>query len=190
MLAFYRAHSFIPLVLAMFFLLTAQAQTEKGYMTTGSNVQVSYFSQDTIHSFDININPNLGYFVINNLMLGASIGVGLTSDNRGPKGKSRLVLNTSFTPAIRYYFLKEKLRPFLFLRFGYTGATTIVDGRTQNIDGFLANGGLGLNYFFNEQIALEATLGYTGTKQTARTLQSRMALGLGVQIFFRATVKE
>ena len=182
----------LPLLIILFTItsFSLMAQTEKGSMITGANVSISYSSQDSIYSFDMNFNPNFGYFVVANFMMGMSIGIGITSDNKAKNLKSRLFINTSFTPFVRYYFLKGKWRPFLFARFGYYGSTSIINGGTGNSDGLTGGGGVGINYFFNKNAAFEATLGYTGTRATGKTLNSRFALGLGVQLFFHPKIKE
>jgi|JI9StandDraft_1071089.scaffolds.fasta_scaffold179892_2 hypothetical protein len=179
----------LPFLLLIFLALGASAQTEKGSMITGTNVGISYTSQDSLHSFDMNFNPNFGYFVANNFMMGMSVGIGITSDNKAKKLKNRLFINTSFAPFVRYYFLKEKWRPFLYARFGYFGTTLISNGNTSSSDGLTGEGGVGINYFFNKNAAFEATLGYRGTRTTGQSLNSRFGLGLGVQLFFHPKIK-
>ncbi|MFN8309885.1 MAG: outer membrane beta-barrel protein [Chitinophagales bacterium] len=167
----------------------AQAQTEQGKMLGGGALAVSYFKQDTIHSFDISIQPTLGYFAFKNFMIGANLGIALTSDNRGKKGISRLIVTTSFTPAIRYYFLKGNLKPFIYASFGYYGSTTVTNGNTSATEGLTGSGGLGADYFFNRNFALEFALGYTGKRDTGKSLQSRFGVSIGTMLFFDPKIK-
>ncbi|MFN8278347.1 MAG: outer membrane beta-barrel protein [Chitinophagales bacterium] len=169
--------------------MVISAQTEKGKMLGGGSVSISYFKQDTIHSFDFSVSPTLGFFVVKNFMIGTSLGLAFTSDNRGKKGTSRLVTTTSFTPALRYYFLKEKLRPFLYATFGYYSSTVLNQGNTSATEGLAGSGGAGIDYFINRNFALEFAGGYNGRRDTGKSLQSRFGVSLGTLLFFDPKIK-
>jgi len=173
-------------LLAIFLLLSLAlaAQTEQKAMMAGGNFDIGYSFQDSINIFTINVQPRWGIFVYKNLLLGASVGIGLTSDNRGKNKANRLFLNTSFTPFIRYYFLKEKMRPFVYAFGGYLGTTSLIKARSTNLDGATYGGGFGFDYFVNKNVAIEATLGYVGAKFSQRSLNSRIGFGVGFQYFF------
>lgn len=81
-----------------------------------------------------------------NLLLGASVGIGFTSDNRARNRGNRLILNTTFTPFVRYFFLKEKMRPFIYAFGGYMGSTSLIRGNSGNVDGATYGGGFGFDY--------------------------------------------
>jgi len=172
------------LAISLLLSLVAAAQTEQKAMMAGGNFDIGYSFQDSIKIFTINVQPRWGIFVYKNLQLGASIGIGITSDNKGKNRGSRFILNTSFTPYVRYYFLKEKMRPFIYAFGGYMGTTSLIKAKSSNLDGATYGGGFGFDYFVNKNIAIEATLGYVGAKFSERSLNSRIGFGVGFQYFF------
>ncbi len=171
-------------VISLLLSLTVSAQTEQKAMMAGGNFDIGYSFQDSIRIFTINLQPRWGIFVYKNLLLGASVGIGITSDNKGKSRGNRFILNTSFTPYVRYYFLKEKMRPFIYAFGGYMGTTALIKARSNNLDGATYGGGFGFDYFVNKNVAIEATLGYVGTKFAKRSLDSRIGFGVGFQYFF------
>jgi hypothetical protein len=172
------------LVISLLLSLAVVAQTEQKAMMAGGNFDIGYSFQDSIRIFTINLQPRWGIFVYKNLLLGASVGIGLTSDNRARNRGNRLILNTTFTPFVRYFFLKEKMRPFIYAFGGYMGSTSLIRGNSGNVDGATYGGGFGFDYFVNKNVAVEATLGYVGAKFAERSLNSRVSFGVGFQYFF------
>lgn len=168
---------------------TSFAQTEQQSILLGGTASISYTSQKPTHVFSVSLNPNFGYFIINNLMLGFGLGIGISSDNTASDHKNRFTISSTFTPTVRYYFLKEKLKPFVFGRFGYTSSTSIHDGNIKNRDGITGGGGIGLDYFVAKNVALECTLGYNATKIARTALNTQFAIGLGLQYYFHPKIK-
>lgn len=126
---------------------------------------------------DINLSPNLGYFIIDNLAVGA--GVGLNSSTSEKLGD---VSSFALTPFARYYFLGSgDVRLFGQGRFGF-GSQKVGDLDAQS---FTTWGlGAGLNYFLNNNVALEALLGYDSRKvKDAANPANGFGLNIGVQAF-------
>ncbi|HEY0262296.1 MAG TPA: outer membrane beta-barrel protein, partial [Chitinophagales bacterium] len=132
----------------------AFAQTEQQAVMLGGTTGISYVSQKPTHTFSMSFNPNFGYFIVKNLMLGFGMNIGISSDNTSKDHKNRVIVSSSFVPQIRYYFLKEKLRPFVYARFGYQSSTSIHNGNISNTDGMTGEGGVGLDYFLTKNVAL------------------------------------
>jgi len=171
----------------MFFcsVLSTNAQTERNAYVAGGGFDLSYTKFDTTYNFSMNIPVTFGYFAVKNLMLGMSLGVGLSADNRAKERKSRLFINTYFIPVIRYYFLKEKTRPFLFAKFGYIGSSSLIRGNNANSDGMTGGGGIGVSHFLSKHLALETSLGYNATKISKNPLRSQIYLSIGLQYYFK-----
>lgn len=181
------------IVLAILLLMDYKpvlAQTEQQSVMLGGTAGISYTSQKPTHVFSMNFNPNFGYFVYHNLLLGFGLSLGVSSDNSSKDGKNRFSVSSSFVPQARYYFLKEKLRPFVYARFGYQSTTTIHNGDISNKDGMTGEGGVGLDYFLTKNVALESTLGYNGTKLRSQNLISKFAFSLGLQYYFHPRIKQ
>lgn len=168
---------------------TAWAQTEQQSVLLGGNAEMSYMKQKKDFRFAIDLNPNFGYFIVKNLMVGFQLSIGISSDNQTKDGKNRFSVASAFSPMVRYYFMKEKLRPFIHAQFGYISITQIHDGDIQNIDGIGGGGGVGLNYFLTKNVALECLLRYHGTKFTGFPLSSQFVVGLGLQYYFHPKIK-
>jgi hypothetical protein len=165
------------------------AQTEQQSMILGGSLGLNYNQQDSFHTTTFTFSPTFGYFVVKNLVLGASIGIGTTSDNKAKGRKSRFFLNTTFIPFIRYYFLKEKFRPFIYAKFGYVNSTSLINGGSANVDGITGGGGIGFVYFASKQVGIETTIGYTGQKLQKQNLNSTIGFGVGLQYYFHPHVK-
>ena len=132
------------------------AQTEQQSMILGGNLGLNFNQQDSFHTTTFTFSPTFGYFVVKNLVLGASIGIGTTSDNKAKGRKSRFFLNTTFIPFIRYYFLKEKFRPFIYAKFGYVNSTSLINGGSADRKSTRLNStigfGVGLQYYFHPHV--------------------------------------
>ena len=150
---------------------------------------MTFSRQDSVRIFTMNITPSFGYFIAKNLMLGFSLGIGLTSDNKARNKQNRIFLNTLFVPTVRYYFLKGNLKPFLFAKFGYLSSTSLIRGNSGNVDGITGGGGIGFDYFATKNLAVECSFGYNGTKYTNRSLNSQTGITVGLQYFFHKQKK-
>lgn len=138
-----------------------QAQTSKGTYLLGGGAGFN----STKGATTWNVSPNAGYFVIDNLAVGANLDV---KDQNTAAG-------TTFGvgPFVRYYFVSlGKAKVFGNANYAYDGVNK------SNSVGAAA----GLAYFLNQSIALETALGYTNNT-TAKT--SNIGLNVGFQIHFK-----
>ncbi len=151
------------------------AQTEKGNMllggTAGFNVQ--FEKPDNIVKIDI--SPELGFFVTNNLAFGGAINLGTT------KSGDFSITTYGISPFGRYYFGTGMTRIFLHGQFGFAGATFDFGGDKESTTGSALLVGPGVSFFLNKHVAIEGVLGYT--KQFGDLDASDLGLRFGVQAY-------
>ena len=169
----------IAILVTIVFSLKSLSQTNKGNFYIGAESS-SFFSSSSeflklpesdeklneSNSTNFNISPNIGYFIIDGLMIGAKIDFTYIRD------KTNFIESTTNSilagPTVRYYFLKNKIRPFITGTYTYSffkiGSTNLVeDGdiddfkqRIQNLDL-----GIGTSFFFSKNISLDIVLSYS-----------------------------
>ncbi len=181
--------------MAMLLLAGAShAQTEKGRWMVGSSSNL-LSSQDNVGStnagFYLTLGPDApttwggnlsfdgGYFVANNLLLGANVGifaVGYEDDSS---------LGIVFGSALRYYAGSKKFRPFAELQ----GNILASEGQSR----FNVGGTAGGAYFFRNNLSADVFVGYSRTayEQEAdfdnvklKQKLSTIGLGVGISMFF------
>ena len=154
------------LFLLLFFAISAlvvNAQTEKGRCTVGANIgDFTYYKQGAFTNFSINVSPQGGYLIADNLLIGSSVpfSFGQTRSANDFKGTS---FSLGLAPFIRYYFLPGNLKPYV----GMTGSYS-VNKQTYSSPAELTAKGftvgfapeLGIAYFINRSIALNGALSY------------------------------
>jgi len=144
-----------------------------GGASTGLN-----FQSDN-NSFSIAVSPDMGYFLSDNLAIGASLPLSLytQSDYRN--------ISYGLAPFIRYYFGQPS--DFMFFvtgAFGIRGWSSKYDDTTNSSIAIAGSAGGGGTYFLNESIGLEIILGYTYDKIKDYDPTSIIALSAGFQIHF------
>lgn len=183
--------------------ITTNAQFGKGnWMVEGSvgsisfsntdskTESTSFLSQGEGKSFGISIYPKAGYFVTDNLAVGASIGLGFSNGSSENKNMNGVKTNegdysstyASIGPFVRYYFKgSETLRFYLQGQGGYeTDLSYKSDGKSFNgTTGVLQSSSStdytknynavsyafmgGMNYFLTSNVGLNMGLGYYGS---------------------------
>jgi len=151
---------------AMIFALCATNATAqvcpKGAVLLGGSIGLTSFSNDGDSDVVFSFAPAAGFFIIDDLAIGASLGITVTD------GFSQF----SVGPFARYYFLKA-----LFAEAGLNFASTKFEGFDSDSS---TNFGFGLGYslFLNEGVAIEPGLAFNfGDGQTV------IGLNIGVQAF-------
>jgi hypothetical protein len=164
------------------------AQTTAGNFMVGGNLLTSSISfQNDNTGFDLALQPKLGYFISQNIVLGLSAELGINAV------KSNVTMNYGLTPFTRIYVGKGSVdeiprRVMLFLEAG--GGFGGRNSRYENTDGtktnVTTNGGVfyigpGIDLFLNKNVAFEAgaEYRYIGGKPNV----SRIGINLGFQIF-------
>jgi|TARA_B110000037_G_C16903450_1_gene417162 hypothetical protein len=168
------------IVSMLFFSISMKSQITKGNWMLGGNGSYSYTDlksdiSDPKPSWNININPNIGYFIKDQLAIGS-----YTSFNFG-KNSDGFFLNLG--PFVRYYFLEtdKKINYFTELSFAYS---VYFKKNNKNISTHGYNIKPGMIYFLNNTVALEASLKYYyGKAPDSNNLISKgLIFGIGLQI--------
>lgn len=199
--------SLYTLLLVIASVSVATAQTEKGRWTAGANVgNLSYQDQNTLRSFAANLTPSAGYFVANGLLIGTGLPLSLSSSNNRNIRNNTLSTGIGLSPFIRYYFGPSALKPYAGFFYSYVRSsisykTPLGDVSGTGYSSTLAPT-LGIAYFVNRNIALNAGLNYTiRTGKTPgiafsgqmgpavrvvdfRTESKLLSLNIGFQLFF------
>lgn len=184
------------------------AQTEQGRWQVGAQVgNFSYQTQNGSKNFSGNISPSAGYFVIDNLLIGTGIPLSYSAF-RFPTTIAPFVKSTStgygLAPFARYYFGKDKLKPYAGLSYSYSRSVNKqtqadVTGQPSERTSLASSTNLtptvGVAYFITNNIALNAGLNYNiqASKTEARDVNNNLvsftskwkslSLGVGLQIF-------
>jgi outer membrane protein len=185
------------LVVALFASLGAFAQFNKGRMIVGGTAE---FSTNTNKNrsggttvtngttTSLSISPNFGYFVIDNLAVGASLGLSLSKWNsKGSNGTDSNTTSINFGPFARYYL------PFgLFFQGKFnlgTRKTTydeLFDDNKYNTSSFALSAGYPI--FLSDNVALEPEVGYRTSRfkasdSNAKDIDSGIFMRIGFQIY-------
>lgn len=145
-------------------------QTSKGSFLIGGSVSIQNTDTDVSgidqESFSLSINPNVSYFLVNNLAIGILFPYSFTNDKTSDNKTTSLRVG----PQVRYYFIFSQLG--IFVRAGYNFGKINYDGQifdiisgeliTEEIEGDQTslNLGVGASYFINNNIGLEAIVSY------------------------------
>lgn len=187
----------IALLLFTLFTITSFSQTEKGkiYLGTNSSLNANFVNysykddnndmQDTGKSSSFSISPSIGFFVINNLVLGANVSFGFnkSENNSGSDFKSNSI---SVAPFAKYYFADNSFKPFISGSYGFgssTGESTFnnnIDESKNSLTNLKIGGGVA--YFINDTISLEFGINYsrTSNKPTENNLNNYRSISSGV----------
>lgn len=127
-------------------------------------------------NFNINLNPQAGYFVSDGIAIGLTTGVGLQTVNGGKN-----VWNYKVAPFVRYYFPEGASSTGRFFGQGDigisgTGATDVRNAETSFAFGVNA----GYAHFVSRNVALEGMVGYNYSKSNLANAQAQNGLGLAV----------
>jgi hypothetical protein len=162
-----------------------KAQIEKGSIFLGTSTSVTGSSYSFLTNSDnslgitfssiewsgddekenftvLNFSPKLGYFPVNNLVIGANLKLWTQ------KMEDDKTSVTGIGPFVRYYFTNGKIVPFAeaevtFSKYKETWDSEYSDGEsTENLT-MLALGG-GLAFFVNDFISIDCMLGYKTLK--------------------------
>ena len=166
-------------VIALSAVTTLNAQTEKGKWVFGSDAGVSFASstakpegleyidsetKNTVSTFEV--NPNVGYFIIENLSIGLDLSFTSTKNKfENSEGDFDQTTNSiGILPNATYFFKKENLAPYLGAGVGLL-ATSSGDGDSQKTSGLAIAGTAGLAYFLNTSVSINFGATYLYSKQ-------------------------
>jgi hypothetical protein len=169
----------------------ALAQTEKGNLMAGGS---GYFrvQRNPFHSVYSNVDyvaelsPRVGYFVHDNISMGAILPLAYNKTAGGPVNAFGVGIN----PFARAYIGSRAIRPLLEARTGYNLSNSrfsyYAGETTRKL--YYANLGLGtgLVWFINKNIGLELLAGYDwlpGMGVRPVTLRDGYSVNLGIQTY-------
>jgi outer membrane protein len=188
---------FTVLAVILFMSVGAFAQFNKGRMLVGGSAQ---FSTDTEKNRNggttttegtrttLSISPDFGYFIIDNLAIGAELNLSLSKWNaKTANGVDASTTSVSFSPFARYYL---PMGIFFQGKFGLGTARTSYD---ENFDDFKYNTtslalSAGYVIFLTDNVALEPELGYQtfrykGDDSNTKDINSGIFMRIGFQIY-------
>lgn len=194
----------ITLAIILVGITGAFAQFEKGRMLIGGSLGFSSTSEDWEQGSNsitagktttISFAPQFGYFVMDNLAVGAAID--FTNSKFKPDNDAKDFLSeytetsTQFQPFVRYY-LPAKIFFQGNVGFGSTKTEDTFDGDTDKYEAKLFSWGLGAGYaiMLSDNVAIEPLLGYSSVKETDDssdpefvTTYGGLFLRVGVQVY-------
>ncbi|MDO9261044.1 MAG: hypothetical protein Q7U08_03800 [Flavobacteriaceae bacterium] len=167
-------------IVSLLFSLTANAQITKGHWMLGGDISFAYGKAKPSsivkgESFNLDISPNVGYFVIDKLVLGAKL------DYYRSRYKTN-DLTSSFdnfwvSPFARYYFLDVDKNINIFIESSYKFNLINENKATA----FSAKTGAAI--FLTPSVALEVSLQYLNTNSNDVYVGTNtILLGFGFQI--------
>ena len=160
-------------------VLDSFSQTEKGnYLLGGATRALIEFNNGS-NTFYLWFTPNMGYFITDNLAIGASLPLSLQTQ------EGYRIISYGITPNLRYYFgSPSDIMIFVTGAFGIRGRSSKYNDDSSSSSGITGLAGIGGTYFLNESIGLEAILEYNFNKWDESDLTSSVVLSLGFQIYF------
>ncbi len=183
-------------VAALLVSAVALAQTEQGKFVIGGSSDLSFIStssevdgNDAGDSSEFEFSVDGGYFVIDNLAVG--LGVDLAFGKEEEPGFEEEKSTTFLVgPFARYYFLEDKIRPFAQGSVAFGKNKTEAGSNEFKSDAFAFGFDAGVAIFLNDNISIDAALGYARTKispdvEGARDLEANgFGLAVGFNLFF------
>lgn len=186
------------LTLAAGLNVAANAQTEKGKWLVSGASNIGFNSVSTKFKADgmsvdgpkvntFNISPSVGYFVVDNLSVGLSLGYTNTStkDEDGEKASSSTF---TFLPSLTYFFTKNTtVKPYLGAGAGYASFKEKYGSVAETNGGFAWEVQGGLAYFVNQKAAINFGLGYgeVSVEQSGFTVNANtFGAKIGFSLFF------
>ena len=200
-----------------FFAFTViNAQTNQGRIMVGASstfnagfsntkyVNSAGVESDHYKSTYLNIGPRAGYFIIDNLAVGADINLSLNTDKYIDNTKN-ITSRFSFGPFGRYYFPMDKFMPFVELNssFGTQKTKYVAINSANNNEhksGVVLFGAYaGVAMPLGDRVTLDAMVGYDhvtynnkytsetgGTSSTTKDKTGTVGLKLGFVVFFNS----
>src|SRR5690606_569612 len=146
------------------------AQTEKGGWLVGANLAGINYGFDS-KVFSLGLNPQAGYFIADNVALGASLHLGVDAPKDGDA-----VTSWGIGPFVRGYFGGTEKGKFF-------GQADVAFGGVESATSFGLGATAGYAYFITKNVALETGLGYTYLKPESVDGLSDIGLNVGFQIY-------
>jgi len=150
------------------------AQFTKGTIMAGGSFGASFNTDKTKSgnttvtngtNNSISLFPQAGYFIMDNLAVGAGIDLGISSSKAQGSNNKSTSTSIALAPFARYYYQK------LYGQFAFnlgTGNNKFTSGNTTTDNGYSTSGwslAVGYAHLLNEHVAVEPQIGYGSTNQ-------------------------
>jgi len=177
----------------------AYAQFTKGTIMAGGSLGASFNTNKTEAgntttttgtTNTVNFFPQAGYFVIDNLAVGAGINLSSSTTKFNGTNNKTTISSASFAPFARYYYQK------FYGQFSFnvgSGNNKNTNGNVTTDNKFSTSGwslAAGYAYLLNEHVAVEPQIGYGSASQKAKVsgnknIDSGLFIRIGLQIYLR-----
>lgn len=217
-----RLDKYIALLLTLSTAL-AYGQTKKGKVFTGANSNfVTSFKKDISETFifrpgaenkskSSQLSAQLGYFLIDNLVIGVGFGFNTSAEKSTSESESVFGTNTTeikntekttqTIPFAKYYFSEKKFKPYVIVSYGFGKRREIqsiklaVNGDVvsseesevgKNYSLRVLNLGAGAAFFITDFLSLELGLNYSNTYIDSETFPDLKGIkaNFGLFLFF------
>jgi hypothetical protein len=141
-------------------------QIQKGNYLAGGTLSGFYEQREILdfnYQYELDINPTIGYFIINRLLVGITPSTSVIWSKSYIKGPYNKEYFFELSPLVRYYFWK---RMFISFEPGYIIGNFKSTNYDSNTKGYSFNQGIGYDFFLKEDIAIEIGYYYYHSKQT------------------------
>lgn len=158
----------------------SNAQIQEGNWMVGGQVANMQFT----NGVNVNLTPQVGYFVKDNWAIGAKVGLNVYS----PKGASGTQTNWDLGAFTRYYLGKNDVNTILkngrFFGEGTVGFGGVNSSVASSTNGIQLGIGAGYAYFITKNVSLDAVLKFTTTAGAGSSAgKGDLGLNVGFQIF-------
>jgi len=174
-----KTKTIVSFLVCSLFLVGSYAQTEKGTLLLGGNAGTNLtFGGAT--AFYIGVAPDIGYFVNDDIAIGARVPLSLN------KAEDYRNIGYGLVPFFRYYVQEmDDMLVFITANIGFQGNSTKVGNNSNSATSILGGAGMGVAYMLTKNIGIEGIFGYSFTKQKDVDLQSRLGIDAGFQIYYK-----
>lgn len=169
----------IGILICSLFLVKTYSQTESETILLGGNASAAInFGGGT--TFGIGFAPDIGYFVVDNIAIGARVPLSLTI------GEEYRMICYGIAPFVRFYFQEMgDMLVFVTANLGIDGVSSKIAGISDSDTGFIGGAGIGVTHMLTDNIGVECIFGYSFQKYKNVDLQSRIGIDAGFQIYYK-----
>ncbi|HEX2396044.1 MAG TPA: outer membrane beta-barrel protein [Bacteroidales bacterium] len=162
------------------FAVSLNAQTEAGKILVGGSSELSFGAITQKYKSDdgdgtagkitqFSLAPEAGFFVIDNLAVGLSLDMSLSSSKEDGSEFRETFTTLLAAPFVKYYYDLGKIKPFAKAAVGLGSSTYKLsdgsDSETEKTGIFGWELGVGAAMFMNDNVALEVGIGYQSISQ-------------------------
>lgn len=190
----------VVLIIISIGLLNAQTNQGKFLMGLSSNIfNLGYYtsmsksdangSEEADKRFGVFLQPKIGYFFIDNLVIGLDLGVGLQT-GKTENDNNYTYTSSSVGPFVRYYVPTSKILPFFELGGSVGLMSNKFEDSTDNTGILTYRGGIGLAAPLGERVMVDILAGYhsqtykdrENNENNVRRVMGTLGLNIGFTI--------